>query len=633
MLTTWTPFVACVALVLAALAWVTRAALRLDASQREAQRLATLEESSRLALWRMDFAISPLVAEFAGLPYFAFASFFSPEAAYTGMFREVERGTVLAPSPLLAPTNPLVRLYFQIDPAGTLSSPQVPRGTFGTMALDRYISAETLTTSARREAELGARLARLDLASRLPPPAAVDPRAIAMCSTDTPSAAAPQVDAPLEVQVHNVAPQVAGPAWSQQQQQQRSVSESAARQKGVQVLEDNRRLGNTYFNVERLQAAPAHVTTGAMQALWIEDALLIARRVRIGDATYVQGAWLDWDAVRAALAESVRDLLPQARLEPLRDPGAADDRARRLAALPVQLEPGSAPVADEALSPMRVALGVVWGCVVVAIGAIAALLFGADSLGRRRAALASAVTHELRSPLTTFRLYSEMLARGSVSDERQRRDYYETLRAEAERLGHLVENVLAYSRLERGRSIGPLEPLRLGDLVSRVRERLSERAGAAGMALELRLDAAAGDILLNTNASAVEQILFNLVDNACKYARVGGPGNSAPAGVVAATAAVEPAATIVLEARPFGRGSVLIRVRDYGPGIPAAASRRIFGVFHKSSSEAAMSAPGVGLGLALSRRLAHGLGGRLRLEREVRPGASFVLELPVGRGE
>ncbi|MBK8913889.1 MAG: HAMP domain-containing histidine kinase [Phycisphaerales bacterium] len=623
----WTPFVAAVAIVLIALAWVTRAALRLDEAQREAQSLAALEESSRLALWRMDFAISPLIAEFAGQPYFAFASFYSPEAAYTGMFREVERGTVLLPSPLLAPTNPLVRLYFQIDPAGTLTSPQAPRAAFESLALDRYVSRPAIEEAVRREEELRARLASLELSAQLPRPEAVDPRSIAMCSTEPRPEPVQQTEAP----VYNVSPQTAGPAWSQQQQQQRSASESAARLKGVQVLEDNRRFGNAVYNVVVPEEAPEQVTSGAMRALWVEDALLIARRVQIGDATYVQGAWLDWAAVRAALVESVRDLLPQARLEPLRDGGAADDRARRLAALPVRLDPGAAMVEVEAFSPMRVALGVVWGCVVVAIMAIAALLFGADSLGRRRAAFASAVTHELRSPLTTFRLYSEMLARGSVSDERQRRDYYETLRAEAERLGHLVENVLAYSRLERGRAVGPLEPLRLGELVARVRDRLDERAAGAGMRLDLRIDPAAAEITLQTNASAVEQILFNLVDNACKYARAGG-GKAARGDDARASEAAERSAAIVLDACAMGRGAVRIRVRDYGPGIPAGSARRVFGVFHKSSSDAATSAPGVGLGLALSRRLAHGLGGRLRLERDVRPGASFVLELPAGRG-
>ena len=73
------------------------------------------------------------------------------------------------------------------------------------------------------------------------------------------------------------------------------------------------------------------------------------------------------------------------------------------------------------------------------------------SLSERRGAFVSAVTHELRTPLTTLRMYTEMLADGMVPDEPRRRSYLQTLRAEADRLGHLVENVLAYSRLERNR--------------------------------------------------------------------------------------------------------------------------------------------------------------------------------------
>jgi signal transduction histidine kinase len=113
---------------------------------------------------------------------------------------------------------------------------------------------------------------------------------------------------------------------------------------------------------------------------------------------------------------------------------------------------------------------------------------------------------------------------------------------------------------------------------------------------------------VRANVSAAEQILFNLVDNACKYAR---------------TAADK---RIHLAAQ-WHNGTVRLRLRDHGPGIPPSVRRRLFQPFSKSAQEAACTAPGVGLGLALSRRLARDMGGDLRLDEDVTDGACFVLTL------
>ena len=163
------------------------------------------------------------------------------------------------------------------------------------------------------------------------------------------------------------------------------------------------------------------------------------------------------------------------------------------------------------------------------------------------------------------------------------------------RLSHLVENVLAYARLERGRAQDRIESVPLARLLERTSERLGGRATQAGMRVEVQ--PAPDDVSVRVDVGAAEQIVFNLVDNACKYA-------------VSAT-----------------DKRIAIRVRDHGPGVAADVANKLFQPFRKSANAAANSAPGVGLGLALSRRLARGMGGDLRHE-PCEGGTCFVLTLP-----
>jgi signal transduction histidine kinase len=172
-----------------------------------------------------------------------------------------------------------------------------------------------------------------------------------------------------------------------------------------------------------------------------------------------------------------------------------------------------------------------------------------------------------------------------------------------------VENVLAYARLERGGPGGRIAPVNVATILHKGGDRLADRAQQAGLQLLIEADETTLAASAEADASAVEQILFNLVDNACKYAQ-------------AATNR-----SLHLEADVDPR-RVRLRVRDHGPGISAAQRARLFQPFRKSADDAARSAPGVGLGLALSRRLARQMRGDLRYEENGERGACFVLTLP-----
>ena len=130
----WLIFGLCVALAAAAMARLGATALDLERAEAKARRQAALEENLQLALWRMDSALAPLMAEESARPYFTYSPLYPAERAFTCMFAEIQKGDVLVPSPLLTFTSPQVRLHFQYGPEGRLTSPQVPAGNMRDLA-------------------------------------------------------------------------------------------------------------------------------------------------------------------------------------------------------------------------------------------------------------------------------------------------------------------------------------------------------------------------------------------------------------------------------------------------------------------------------------------------------------------
>jgi signal transduction histidine kinase len=629
----WLAFGLCAFVVFAAMAWISLTALRLDQAQFQAQQQADLEERVRLALWRMDSELSPLMVEESARPWSAYEAFAATERAFTkagANYSQAKQGDVLVPSPLLAFASSNVLLHFQLTASGQVSSPQVPQGEQRALAETSYTTpAQVAAASARLEAVRRLLAERAPVESQGPQSATVAP----ISSAEKPARAKLNGDLLLAEtsQTQNAgAPEPPQQflalnndlRQAEQVQRYRNTAEFASRANVYNRAQQQTVEGNWLVNAPAQAAAQPPATSalaqtpapgaGIFRPFWLGQTLLLARRVDVGGSFAVQGVWLNWQHLRASLLDSVKDLLPDARLEPV----LADNdthEARRLAALPARLVPGRLPAsAAQDWTPVQFSLALAWVCVLLATAAVASLLHGTLSLSERRAAFVSAVTHELRTPLTTFRMYSEMLAEEMVPDPARRKGYLQTLVAEAGRLSHLVENVLAYARLERGSARSRVERVTLAELIQRVRPRLEERATQAGLRLAEDVDEGTTSTLVRVDVSAVEQILFNLVDNACKYAA---PDASER--------------VIHLEALPEQGKFALLRVRDHGQGISAAGMRRLFQPFSKSAHEAAHSAPGVGLGLALSRRLSRSLGGDLRLDSPPGGGAAFVLSLPL----
>jgi signal transduction histidine kinase len=706
----WITFLACLGLLLAAMAWVSWHTLALERTREEAARDADQQERVRLALWRLDFQASALMIRENARPPHDFRPFHAPEGLVNKTYSNVAKGEVLVPSPLLAETPEHVLLHFQMDSRGQIISPQVPQNGERTLALAQFVNADDLTRSEQRLNGLRELLAQP--AHSITPKAEVSsywPGSRTRSSAPAPAGPpvynrqilAEQASVPRlgldesKPLVANDANLPRNNAWAiqegqvaTQQQLQLNSAENALRSRAVEAQnkeaikqqpmikmkeppaklppqavtaapKPSTKPAEKKIDAERDKAAAmpmpaaAPAASSAMadslttppqdgfgasraegakenrpalkgevsstssrpfQGVWLGRHLVLTREAVVDGARLVQGVWLDWPALREAWLKEITDLFPDAQLEPAANVSLGTrptDDPLRFAALPVRLVPGVIQLPPLPFwTPLRRSLAIALACVLLAAAAVGLVLHGTVALSERRADFVSAVTHELRTPLTTFRLYSEMLADGMVTDEVQRKTYLDTLSGEAGRLSHLVENVLAYARLERGSAKARAENVTIGELLDRILPRLKQRADDCGM--EVRVHATEMDhkTQLHIDAAAVEQILFNLVDNACKYA---------------APRAAEP--VIHVEADTGGKFAML-RVRDHGGGISRGERRRIFHPFHKSADQAAHSAPGVGLGLALCRRLATALGGAITLDSAHKDGACFVLRLP-----
>ncbi len=293
------------------------------------------------------------------------------------------------------------------------------------------------------------------------------------------------------------------------------------------------------------------------------------------------------------------------------------DEVPNLSPLPLVLRSGdkvNLTDSGQRETALRETINAVWAVSLLSIVIIVLLLIFFARMERRRSDFVSAVTHELRTPLTTFSLYTEMLQNGSVPPEKIH-DYHETLHRESARLSHLVENVLSFAKLSRGKVRGRQDTGSCTDLLEPVFQRLGERLKQAGFQYTVTRDNRLKLLTLRTDLISVEQILYNLADNAIKYCEKAKCTRQAPAVTIS-----------LLQTHRH----LHIRFADNGPGMATREQAHLFQPFSRSAKAERDRKPGVGLGLALSRDLARSIGGDLSLERSDEHGCTFLLTLPLG---
>ncbi len=607
----------CAGAVVGALAFVTATALQLEAQTVLADQRTkvrdTQQELLRTALWRLDSYLLPLLSREGSRPYFEYLAYYPQERAYTRYLSAIEKGDVLVPSPLLLAAPAPFRLFFQIDDQGQFTSPQAPIGNQRDLAEATCSVVNPMEPTPTSPISSSAPVGVDDLrhVQQVIVPEEVR-RSIA---------AAEQLEG---CALAGCAPESLNANASVEQ---RTQGERLARQQ--QLLNTKLAAKNDAEWSNRALAPfdqtppPARVTVGSLVPLWLGTAeldLYFFRHVSVGEQRLLQGIWCPWPQLRTLLLDSIAGLLPGADLVPLRELGAsyAPGETSSLTTIPVRLvvpEPAVPPAfaAAPGLSAAQVTMLVAWGAVIAALVGGWWLVRSSVALGERRNRFASAVTHELRTPLTTFRMYSEMLADGMVREPEQRQLYLTTLKEQSGRLAMLVENVLAYARLEEGRGQSRRERVAASALLERHRELLARRAADGAMELVVTGAASVSGAWLTTDGDAVGQVLFNLVDNACKYAH----------------SATDPRIELTLHRT----GAALeLCVRDHGAGISEALRRQIFAPFERGARNGDPT-PGVGLGLALARGVARDLGGELTLDGGAPGGggggACFRLRLPL----
>ncbi len=234
---------------------------------------------------------------------------------------------------------------------------------------------------------------------------------------------------------------------------------------------------------------------------------------------------------------------------------------------------------------------------------------GQINLANQQQDFVSAVSHELKTPLTSIRMYGEMLREGWASEDKKK-SYYDFIFDESERLSRLINNVLLMAKLTRNKQQVDLQNIIVAELIDSVQEKVSTQIKQARFELVLQCDQEAAQATLNIDADWFTQIMINLVDNAIKFS------------------AQSDSKKIELSCQQLSNSQIQFSVRDYGPGIAKQQMKKIFQLFYRSESELTRETVGTGIGLALVHQMTVGMNGQIDVVNG-EPGAEFRIQFPV----
>jgi two-component system phosphate regulon sensor histidine kinase PhoR len=253
-------------------------------------------------------------------------------------------------------------------------------------------------------------------------------------------------------------------------------------------------------------------------------------------------------------------------------------------------------------------LGITGGLMLLLMVGLIATIRGAArerELARQKSEFVATVSHELKTPLTSIRMFAEMLLLVVAGGDNQReKNYHHIIVMESQRLGLLIANLLDYAQIERGTRRYSQKRVVAAALVRDAVATFQRLREDEEPAIAVAVAANVGEAAILVDGEVVVQALLNLLANAVKY----GGGDSPIA--------------VEVERRA---GDVVVSVRDRGPGIPAAEQERIFRQFYRAPGAYSSSVEGTGLGLALVKRHVEAQGGSVELDSSVGVGSTFSL--------
>jgi two-component system phosphate regulon sensor histidine kinase PhoR len=230
----------------------------------------------------------------------------------------------------------------------------------------------------------------------------------------------------------------------------------------------------------------------------------------------------------------------------------------------------------------------------------------AINLTRRQSNFIDSVTHELKSPIASLKLYLQTLNRRQISATEQE-VFFKDMLEDVERLDQLISHLLDVARLEKDRAAPQPEDLRLDEIIRSCAAAICDRYQRPAEAIKLDLVPA----IVCASRVDLELVFRNLIDNALKYADDHDP-------------------QVEVSLQPEGQNHLLVRVSDNGRGIPHSLRYLIFGRFVRLGSELEREKPGTGLGLYIVRTMIGRLGGKIHIRDRDRGkrGATFEVQLP-----
>jgi two-component system phosphate regulon sensor histidine kinase PhoR len=232
-------------------------------------------------------------------------------------------------------------------------------------------------------------------------------------------------------------------------------------------------------------------------------------------------------------------------------------------------------------------------------------------LARQQQDFVSAVSHELKTPLTSIRMYAEMLKEGWAAEDKTQ-VYYEFIFEESERLSRLISNVLQLSNISREKPQLEMKPVPVREIMDSVQSKIETQVQRAGFELVVLREPECDASMVSLDSDHFTQVIINLVDNAIKFSRKSDQKR------------------LEVGARLSSDKRVVFSVRDFGPGIAKDQMRKIFDMFYRSESELTRETVGTGIGLAIVHQLSAAMGASVDvLNRE--PGAEFQVSVPVNQ--